>query len=137
MLLYTTYAEKVKSMLAEANNTVDDLADTARWAATITLHQRSLVADDLATQDFFKRESFRQAYSRFFNNETGRLLKELSNFEVVKDIQPEELADVSRALDLINLIRGRLMPSEHPTASRRGKLLPLLAAIGDDTWSAF
>ena len=80
----------------------------ARWAAALTLGQPSPIGDDFNTTKFFAKAPLRIHYAAVFNGATATQVHNVSPFNWICCLQPENLAGMTTGAALVALVESHL-----------------------------
>ena len=104
----------------------------ARWAAALTLGQPNPIADTFNTTRFFAQAPLRIHYAAVFNGATATQVHNVSPFNWICCLQPENLEGITTGAVLVTLVESHLtdqlkaesnvalaaaMPAETPAAT--------------------
>ena len=80
----------------------------ARWAAALTLGQPNPIADNFNTTRFFAQAPLRIHYAAVFNGATATQVHNVSPFNWICCLQPENLAGITTGAALVTLVESHL-----------------------------
>ncbi len=113
--------------------------DVARWAAALTLGQPTPIADTFNTTKFFAKGALRIHYAAVFNGATATQIHNVSPFNWICCLQPEDLAGVTTGAALVTLVESHLTDQMKPAveapeaaAADEAVSVEALPLIGED-----
>jgi hypothetical protein len=80
----------------------------ARWAAALTLGQPMPIADNFNATKFFAQAPLRIHYAAVFNGATATQIHDVSPFNWICCVQPENLAGITTGAALVTLVESHL-----------------------------
>ncbi|HYO77613.1 MAG TPA: hypothetical protein VE010_14220 [Thermoanaerobaculia bacterium] len=80
----------------------------ARWAGALTLGRPVPIADNFNTTAYFEKAPLRFHYAAVFNGATATQVQNVSPFNWICCIQPEDLQGITTGAALVNLVEKHL-----------------------------
>jgi len=80
----------------------------ARWAAALTLGQPNPIADDFNATKYFVQAPLRIHYAAVFNGATATQIHNVSPFNWICCLQPENLEGITTGAALVTLVETHL-----------------------------
>lgn len=80
----------------------------ARWAAALTLGQPTPIADTFNATKFFVKAPLRIHYAAVFNGATATQVHNVSPYNWICCLQPENLEGITTGAALVTLVEGHL-----------------------------
>lgn len=110
----------------------------ARWAAALTLGQPTPIADDFNATKFFAQAPLRIHYAAVFNGATATQIHNVSPFNWICCLQPENLEGITTGAALVTLVETHLTDQlkAASNAAIAAASAPQAAAVGADADAA-